>query len=47
MKKDNNKAIFEYRIKEKPNYIPQGNEENIFLHAWKQRIPLILKGPTG
>jgi len=47
MKKDSNKAIFEYRIKEKPNYISQGNEEDIFLYAWKQRIPLILKGPTG
>jgi nitric oxide reductase NorQ protein len=46
MGKDN-KVIFEYKIKNKPNYIPQGNEENIFMHAWKQRIPLILKGPTG
>jgi len=46
MSKDN-KVIFEYKIKNKPNYIPQGDEENIFMHAWKQRIPLILKGPTG
>ena len=46
MRKDSNKAIYEYRIKERPNYIAQGNEENIFMHAWKQRIPLILKGPT-
>lgn len=42
-----NKAISEYRIKEEPNYIPQGNEEDIFIYAWKLRIPLILKGPTG
>jgi nitric oxide reductase NorQ protein len=47
MKKDSNKAIVEYIIKEKPNYIAQCDEENIFMHAWKQRIPLILKGPTG
>ena len=43
----NNELIDEYRVKEKPNYIPQGNEEDIFMHAWRKRIPLILKGPTG
>lgn len=47
MQKDIIKEITEYRIGEEPNYIPQGNEEDIFMHAWKQRIPLILKGPTG
>jgi len=47
MQKNNKKEICEYRINEEPNYIPQGNEEDIFMHAWKQRIPLILKGPTG
>lgn len=45
--KNDNSVISEYRINEKPNYIPQGNEEDIFSYAWKQRIPLILKGPTG
>jgi nitric oxide reductase NorQ protein len=47
MSKDGKNAIDEYRIKDKPNYIPQGDEEKVFTHAWKQRIPLILKGPTG
>lgn len=40
MKKDSNKAIFEYKTKERPNYSLQGNEEDSFRHAWKQRIPI-------
>jgi nitric oxide reductase NorQ protein len=47
MGKDCDSAIDEYKVIEKPNYIMQGNEEEIFLHAWRKRIPLILKGPTG
>ena len=47
MQKDNKKEIIEYRINDEPNYISQGNEEDIFIYTWKQRIPLILKGPTG
>ncbi|HHV59708.1 MAG TPA: CbbQ/NirQ/NorQ/GpvN family protein [Clostridiaceae bacterium] len=47
MKNEKNTVINEYRIKEKPNYISQDNEEEIFLSAWRQRIPLIIKGPTG
>lgn len=39
--------IESYSMKEEPNYIAQSNEEEIFLYSWKQRIPLILKGPTG
>lgn len=47
MKMEDDSAIDEYKVIEEPNYIAQGNEEDIFLHAWKKRIPLILKGPTG
>ncbi len=37
----------EFRVKNRPNYIQQGNEEELFQHAFRQRVPLILKGPTG
>lgn len=30
-----------------PNYVPQGDEEAVFRAAFRSRIPLILKGPTG
>jgi nitric oxide reductase NorQ protein len=30
-----------------PNYIPQGDEETIFRAAFRSKIPLIIKGPTG
>jgi nitric oxide reductase NorQ protein len=36
-----------FRLDTRPNYIPQGNEEELFTHAFRQRVPLILKGPTG
>ncbi|HBE03008.1 MAG TPA: AAA family ATPase, partial [Spirochaetia bacterium] len=36
-----------FRMKFKPNYIPHGNEENIFAHAFQEKIPVVLKGPTG
>ena len=32
---------------ELPYYEPQGNEIEIFEHAWKNRLPLLIKGPTG
>ena len=28
-------------------YLPQGPEIEIFRHAWKSRLPLMVKGPTG
>lgn len=28
-------------------YTPAGNECALFEHAWKRRVPLLLKGPTG
>lgn len=37
----------DFKISDKPNYINQEDEEQIFLSSWQQRIPLMLKGPTG
>lgn len=39
--------ISRFRIKDKPNYIPQGDEETVFTAAFNSNIPLIIKGPTG
>ncbi|MBI1207126.1 MAG: AAA domain-containing protein [Azospirillum sp.] len=30
-----------------PFYLPAGNECALFEHAWRHRLPLLLKGPTG
>ncbi|ROR29491.1 CbbQ/NirQ/NorQ/GpvN family protein [Inmirania thermothiophila] len=30
-----------------PFYLPQGNECALFEHAWRNRLPLLIKGPTG
>ncbi|MEM8817437.1 MAG: CbbQ/NirQ/NorQ/GpvN family protein [Pseudomonadota bacterium] len=30
-----------------PWYQPQGSESELFLSAWRNRLPLLLKGPTG
>ncbi|GAB4217354.1 MAG: CbbQ/NirQ/NorQ/GpvN family protein [Rhodoferax sp.] len=30
-----------------PFYAEQGQECTLFEHAWRQRLPLLLKGPTG
>lgn len=34
-------------MSELPYYLPQGDERALFEHAYKQRLPLLLKGPTG
>jgi nitric oxide reductase NorQ protein len=39
--------IDQFRVDFEPNYIPQGDEEEIFRHAFETHIPLIIKGPTG
>lgn len=36
-----------YRIPEKPFYLPIKDEVEAFERAWAERIPLLLKGPTG
>jgi nitric oxide reductase NorQ protein len=30
-----------------PFYQPAGDEISVFEHAWKNRLPLLIKGPTG
>ena len=30
-----------------PAYVPSGNECTLFEHAWRRRLPVLLKGPTG
>ncbi len=32
---------------ELPFYAPQGNEVALFEHAWRNRLPVLIKGPTG
>ncbi len=39
--------IEEYFIKEEPFYLPLGDEIQIFEAAYAQKIPVLLKGPTG
>lgn len=31
----------------KPNYLPQGSEVEIFNHAANNKLPVLIKGPTG
>jgi nitric oxide reductase NorQ protein len=40
-------TIGQFRIAKPPNYIPQDDEEVVFAAAFRARIPLIIKGPTG
>jgi len=39
--------IEQFRVPFRPNYIPQGNEEEVFRRAFETNISMILKGPTG
>ena len=39
--------IEEYIIKEEPFYVPCSDEVEIFEAAYRQRVPVLLKGPTG
>jgi nitric oxide reductase NorQ protein len=36
-----------YRIKREPFYLPTNNEVEVFTAAYRQRLPVMLKGPTG
>ena len=40
-------VIGQFLVKNRPNYIPQSDEEGVFNAAFESKIPLILKGPTG
>ncbi|MCD6210950.1 MAG: CbbQ/NirQ/NorQ/GpvN family protein [Methanophagales archaeon] len=36
-----------FEIKDEPFYLPQGNEIALFEAAFKKKLPVMLKGPTG
>jgi nitric oxide reductase NorQ protein len=36
-----------YALEQAPYYLPLGDEVEIFLAAYEQRLPVLLKGPTG
>ena len=40
-------TIDQFKVAFAPNYIPQGNEEEVFRTTFATHIPLIIKGPTG
>lgn len=39
--------LVDYRVADEPFYAPQGDEVALFEAAWRHRIPVLLKGPTG
>ncbi len=39
--------IEDFLVSDDPFYLPVAGEVELFEHAWKARIPVILKGPTG
>ena len=39
--------IDQYRISSEPYYQPQGNEVTLYEAAYAERLPVMLKGPTG
>ncbi|MSP39781.1 MAG: CbbQ/NirQ/NorQ/GpvN family protein [Deltaproteobacteria bacterium] len=39
--------IEEYIVKEQPFYVPSSDEVEIFQAAYRQHVPVLLKGPTG
>ncbi len=39
--------VTDFLVEEAPFYLPVGAEAQVFTNAWKARIPVILKGPTG
>lgn len=40
-------SVEDFRIAEAPFYLPVADESDVFQAAWKARIPVLLKGPTG
>jgi len=43
----NELAIEEFNITDEPYYLPVGNEVKLFEAAYKSKLPVMLKGPTG
>jgi nitric oxide reductase NorQ protein len=40
-------AVEDFRITEEPYYLPIADEVELFLAAYEQKVPVLLKGPTG
>ncbi len=40
-------AVEDFSVNEEPFYLPIGDEVSLFEMAYDQRIPVLLKGPTG
>lgn len=40
-------AVEEFLIREEPFYLPVGDEVQVFSAAYEQKLPVLLKGPTG
>ncbi len=40
-------AVEEFRLTEEPYYVEIANEVEVFERAYEQKIPVLLKGPTG
>jgi nitric oxide reductase NorQ protein len=47
MKQSQERPFEEFIITEEPYYIPLGDEVDIFTAAYRARLPVLLKGPTG
>jgi nitric oxide reductase NorQ protein len=43
----NGVAIEKYRIDAEPHYLPAGDEIEVFESAYRLKLPVMLKGPTG
>lgn len=43
----NSVTQLEKKTEELPFYEPQGNEVELFMHAYKHQLPVLIKGPTG
>lgn len=44
----NNQAVeIAYKETAAPYYLPQAEEIALFQHAWKNQLPVLIKGPTG
>jgi len=47
MKQTTARPFEEFIITEEPYYIPLGDEVEVFTSAYRARLPVLLKGPTG
>jgi nitric oxide reductase NorQ protein len=47
MNKNKEKPFEEWVLSEEPYYVPIADEEQVFTQAYKARLPVLLKGPTG